>query len=57
MQAINYYDTTTVITINIMLLISSFWAHTFFDTGASHSFISILFANMLGLEYELLDST
>ena len=28
-----------------------------FDTGASHSFISILFASMLGLEPEPLDST
>ena len=40
-----------------MILVSSSWAHTLFDTGASHSFISILFASILGLEHELLDST
>lgn len=28
-----------------------------FDTGALHSFISVLFASMLGLKYESLDFT
>ena len=40
-----------------MLLVSSSWAHVLFDTGASHSFISMLFVSMLGLEYEPLEST
>ena len=50
------HDTPAGITVNGMILISSSWAHALFDTGASHSFISALFARMLGLEYELLDS-
>ena len=54
---VNYHDTVTDTTIDGIVLVSSYWAHTLFDTGASHSFISILFVNMLGLEYELLDST
>ena len=44
-------------TVNGMVLVSSSWAHTLFDTGASHSFITILFTSMLGLEPEPLDST
>ncbi|KAL5838964.1 hypothetical protein ACOSQ4_011572 [Xanthoceras sorbifolium] len=35
-----------------MVLISRSWAHALFDTGASHSFISLLFANTLGLDFE-----
>ena len=35
-----------------MVLISRSWAHALFDTGASHSFISLLFANTLGLGFE-----
>ena len=38
-----------------MLQASSSWAHVLFDTGASHSFISMLFSSMLGLEYEPLE--
>ena len=51
------YDTLAGTTVDGMVLVSSSWAHTLFDTSASHSFISILFASMLGLEHELLDST
>ena len=40
-----------------MVLVSSSWAHTLFDIGASTLFISLLFASMLGLEPKLLDST
>ena len=40
-----------------MVLVSSSSAHTLFDTGASYSFILVLFVSMLGLEYEPLDST
>ena len=43
-------------TIDDMVLVSSSWAHTLFDTVTSHSFISILFASMLGLKHEPLDS-
>ena len=39
-----------------MVLVSSSWAHTLFDSGTSHSFMSVLFASMLGLEPEPLDS-
>ena len=39
-----------------MILVSSSWAHDLFDNGVSHSFISILFASMLGLEFETLSS-
>ena len=39
-----------------MILISHSWAHVLFDTGASHSFISMLFAQMLGLECSVLDN-
>ena len=52
-----YYDIAAGTTIGSMVLVSSSWAHTLFDTGASHSFISVLFKSMLGLEYEPLDST
>ncbi|KAL5842939.1 hypothetical protein ACOSQ3_013542 [Xanthoceras sorbifolium] len=38
-----------------MVLISRSWAHALFDTGASHSFISLLFANTLGLGFENLN--
>ena len=44
-------------TINDMILVSNSWAHTLFDNGESHSFISISFVSMLALEYETLDST
>ena len=40
-----------------MVLVFSFWAHKLFDTGASHSFISVLFSGILGLECEPLNST
>ena len=50
-------DTPAGTTIDGMVLVYSYWAHTLFDTGASHSLISILFASMLGLEHEPLDST
>ena len=53
----NYCDTSAGITVNGMVLVSSSWAHTLFDTNASYSFISVLFASMLGLEPKLLDST
>ena len=53
----NYHDTTTDAIVDSMVLVFSSCAHTLFDTGASHSFISVLFAGMLGLEYEPLDST
>ena len=39
-----------------MVLVSSSWAHTLFDTSASHSFILVSFTSMLGFEYEPLDS-
>ena len=55
MQA-DYHDTTEDTTINDMVLVSSSWSHTLFDTGAFHSLISILFVSMLHLEYEPLDS-
>ena len=38
-----------------MILISHSWAHVLFDTSASHSFISMLFAQILGLECFVLD--
>ena len=50
-------DTPAGTTVDGMVLISSSWAHTLFDTSASHLFISILFASMLGLEHDPLDST
>ena len=36
-----------------MILISYFWDHVLFDTGASHSFISMSFATSLQLEMNL----
>ena len=51
------YHTPTGTIVNSMVFISSSWAHTLFDTGASHSFITIVFVGMLKLEYESLDST
>ena len=50
-------DTLAGITVDSIVLVSSSWAHTLFDTSASHLFISILFVSMLGLEHELSDST
>ena len=50
------HDTSVGTIVDSMILFSSSWAHTLFDTGASHSFISVLFARMLGLKYESLDS-
>ena len=44
-------------TVGGMVLVFNSWAHTLFDTSASHSFIPVLFANMLGLKHESLDST
>ncbi|KAL5540955.1 hypothetical protein UlMin_044247 [Ulmus minor] len=35
-----------------MIIISNSWARALFDTGASHSFISELFVNALGLEIQ-----
>ena len=49
-------NTPTGTTIDDMILVSSSWVHTLFDTGASHSFISALFPRMLGLEHKPLDS-
>ena len=49
-------DTSVGTTVDGMILVSSSWAHALFDASASHSFISALFARMLGLEYEPLDS-
>ena len=43
-------------TVDDMILVFSSWAHILFDTGASHSFISALFASILGLELETLNS-
>ena len=40
-----------------MLLVSSSWTYVLFDTGASYSFISIMFVSMLGLVYKPLEST
>ena len=57
MQTSDYHETTAGTTVDGMLLVSSSWAHVLFDTGASHSFISMLFVSMLGLEYESLKST
>ena len=51
----DYYDTIVGTTVDGIVLVSSSWAHTLFDTSASHSFILVLFTSMLGLEYELLD--
>ena len=39
-----------------MVLVPSSWAHVLFDTGESHYFIYALFASILGLEFETLDS-
>ena len=36
-----------------MILISHSWAHVLFDTGATHSFISMSFASSLQLEMNL----
>ena len=40
-----------------MILISYFWDHVLFDTGASHSFISMSFATSLQLEMNLSTSS
>ena len=50
-------DISASTTVDGMVFVYSSWAHTLFDTGASHSFIFVLFASMLGLELEPLDST
>ena len=55
-QSTSQHDTAVGTTVNGMVLVSSFWAHFLFDTGASHSFISKLFVIMLGLDLETLDS-
>ena len=54
---VDYYDITASDTVDGMVLVSSSWAHTLFNTSESHLFISVLFVSMLGLEYEQLDST
>ena len=56
MHTSDHHGITTGSTIDGMLLVSNSWAHALFDTGASQSFISMLFASMLGLEYEPLES-
>ena len=56
MQA-DYYNTVVGTIVDDVILVSSSWARMLFDTSASHSFISIPFVSMLGLEYEPLDST
>ena len=56
MQA-DYLDTMVGTTVDNMALVFSSWAHTLFDTSASHSFITVLFVSILSLEYELLEST
>ena len=38
-----------------MILISHSWAHVLFYTSVSHSFISLLFAQLLGLKFSDLD--
>ena len=38
-----------------MILIMHSWAHVLFDTSKFHSFISMLFARVLRLDYEGLD--
>ena len=43
-------------TVDGLVLVSSSWAHVLFDTSASHSFISALFASILRLEFETLGS-
>ena len=50
-------DTSVGTTVDGMVLVSSSWAYTLFDTGASHSFLSVLCVSMLGLEPEPLHST
>ncbi|XP_062075627.1 uncharacterized protein LOC133779722 [Humulus lupulus] len=40
-----------------MVLISHSWAHVLFDIGVSHSFISLMFASMLGLSWETFSTT
>ena len=57
MRTSDHHNATTGTTVDGMLLFSNYWAHVLFDTGASHSFTSILFMSMLGLEYETLEST
>ena len=39
-----------------MIHVSHSWAHVLFDTGATHSFISMLFASVLQLETETCSS-
>ena len=55
MHEIDYCGTTMGTIINSMVLVSSSLPYTLVDTGASHSFISVLFTSMLGLEYEWID--
>ena len=56
MHTSNHHGTTVSSTIDGMLLVSNSWAHVLFDTSASHSFISMLFASIIGLENEPLES-
>ena len=42
------YDIPVGTTINDMILVYSFWVRALFDTGASHSFIFVLFAKIFG---------
>ena len=57
MHTSDHHGTTIGSIVDGMLLVSSSSAHNLFDTNASHSFISMLFASMLRLEYEPLEST
>ena len=57
MHTSDHHGITTGSIVDGMLPISSSLAHVLFDMGASHSFICMLFASILGLEYEPLEST
>ena len=49
-------DAAVGTTVDGMVLVSNSWAHVLFNIVASYSFISSLFASILGLEFETLDS-
>ena len=57
MNISDYHNTTVGTAIDSMRLLSSSLAHVLFDIAASHSFISMLFVSMLGLDYETVEST
>lgn len=52
MNVTETYDTAAKGTIDGMILISNSWVHALFDIDASYSFISMVFASILGLEFE-----